>query len=241
MKMTSGKFGTLFLIPVTLGTNLPSEVLPTAVLQTIKRLDYFIAENAKSARLFLKSVGIEKPLQEITVMEIDKHNNIIDYSGYFEYLKNGLDTGLLSEAGMPAVADPGSSFVRMAHREGIVVKPLIGPSSILLALAGSGLNGQNFCFHGYLPKDKLNRIEKLRLIEKNSFRNYQTQLFIETPYRNQALFEDILNSCSDDTLLCVAADLTLPTEEIHTKLIREWKKHRKNYNKRPAVFLILAG
>jgi 16S rRNA (cytidine1402-2'-O)-methyltransferase len=238
--MTNGKLGTLFLIPVTLGNNLPLEVLPTPVIVTIKKLDFFIAENAKSARLFLKTLGTEKSLQEITVMEIDKHNDIIDYISYFEHLKNGFDTGLLSEAGMPAVADPGSSFVRMAHREGIVVKPLIGPSSVLLALAGSGLNGQNFCFHGYLPKDKQNRVEKLRLIEKNSSKSYQTQIFIETPYRNQALFEDILNTSSAETLLCIAADLTLATEEIKTMRIKDWKKHKINYNKRPAVFLILA-
>jgi len=238
--MTNGKFGTLFLIPVTLGDNPPSEVLPSSVIDIIRKLEFFIAENAKSARLFLKNAGIEKPLQEITVMEIDKHNDIIDFNSYFGHLKNGFDTGLLSEAGMPAVADPGSSFVRMAHREGIVVKPLPGPSSVFLALAGSGLNGQNFCFHGYLPKDKQNRVERLRLIEKTSFKNYQTQIFIETPYRNQALFEDLLNTCSGETLLCIAVELTLPTEEIHTMRIKDWKKHKANYNKRPAVFLILA-
>lgn len=237
MSITCNK-GTFYLIPVPLGEINPVEVLPESTLIVARRISCFIAENAKSARRFLKAAGTSYPLQEINIMEIDKHQSKIDYDYYFADLRSGKDAGLVSEAGIPAVADPGSAFVQQAHRESIRVVPLTGPSSILLALAASGLNGQSFVFHGYLPKELEARKVKIRAMELQVKKIRETQIFIETPYRNTALLNDLLQTCSDSTLLCIATDITLPSEEILTLPIAEWKRRKINIDKRPTIFLI---
>lgn len=237
MSITGNK-GTFYLIPVPLGEINPVEVLPESTLLVARRISSFIAENAKSARRFLKAAGTSHPLQEINIMEIDKHQSKIDYDYYFADLRSGKDAGLVSEAGIPAVADPGSAFVQQAHRESIRVVPLTGPSSILLALAASGLNGQSFVFHGYLPKELEARKVKIRAMELQVKKIRETQIFIETPYRNTALLNDLLQTCSDSTLLCIATDITLPSEEILTLPIAEWKRRKINIDKRPTIFLI---
>ncbi len=237
--MISQQPGTLYLVPVLLGDSGVSDVLPDHTLKVTAGLKFFIAENTKSARQFLKQVPGISPQQELSVLEIDKHSEHIDFNYYFGQLRKGSDTGLISEAGMPAVADPGSLFVRRAHQEGIRIVPLTGPSSLLLALAASGLNGQGFTFHGYLPKEKMQRIEKIKLLEQQAKRNHQTQIFIETPYRNQALFNDLLQSCNPGTTLCIAMDLTLKEEMIKTMTIGEWKKTTLQFQRQQAVFLLL--
>ncbi len=230
---------TLYLIPITLGESPIAQVLPEYTIQITRNLKYFIAENAKTARQFLKQIEMPVPLQEIQVLEIDKHNDAVDFNYFFDCLRNGNDCGLVSEAGMPAVADPGSKFVLQAHIEGIRVQPLTGPSSILLALAASGLNGQSFIFHGYLPKEKSARIDKLKLLDTNARKLKQTQIFIETPYRNDVLLEDIIQFCSPSTLLCIASEISLTSEFIQTKSIAEWRKNKLSFNKKPVVFLLL--
>ena len=237
--MSNTKPGTLYLVPVLLGETGLTDVLPHKTLELTAMLKCFIAEDAKSARKFLKQVPGVSPQPEITVMEIDKHSDNIDFNYFFEKLRSGTDTGLISEAGMPAVADPGSLFVRKAHQEGIKVVPLTGPSSLLLALAASGLHGQGFVFHGYLPKDKQKLADKIRFLEQQAKRNHQTQIFIETPYRNQTLFNELLQHCSTGTLLCVAMDLTTPEEKILTRTIGEWKKSPLQFTRQQAVFLLL--
>lgn len=234
----SGRKGILYLIPVPLGDIDPVTVLPENTLTIARRLSCFIAENAKSARRFLKAAGTLHTLQDITVLEMDKHQSRVDFDYYFSNLRSGTDTGLVSEAGIPAVADPGSAFVQQAHRESIRVVPLIGPSSILLALAASGLNGQSFTFHGYLPKVTEARKIKIRAMELQVKKNLETQIFIETPYRNTALLNDLLQSCSETILLCIATDITLPSEEILTLPVGAWKKRKINIDKRPTIFLL---
>lgn len=234
----SGKKGTLYLVPVPLGEINPAEVLPETTLAVARRLSWLIAENAKSARRFLKTAGTSLVMQEINVLEIEKHRNLIDFDYYFAALRSGTDTGLVSEAGIPAIADPGSEFVKQAHRESIRVVPLTGPSSILLALAASGLNGQSFVFHGYLPKEQESRKSKIKALEIKVRNFHETQIFIETPYRNMALMNDLLQSCTDATLLCVATDITLSTEEITTLPVAEWRRKKINLDKRPTIFLI---
>jgi 16S rRNA (cytidine1402-2'-O)-methyltransferase len=231
--------GILYLVPVPLGGNDPSMVIPEKVIDITHTLNCFIAENAKSARQFLKSIMHPIPLNEITVLEIDKHAKQTDFSFYFNSIRSGINTGLVSEAGIPSVADPGSPFVLQAHREKIKVIPLSGPSSIILALAASGLNGQNFVFHGYLPKEKSARHDKIRQMEAAARKFRQTQIFIETPYRNQAVLEDLIHVCAGNTMLCVASDITLPTESIMTASVAEWKQKTVNPDKRPTVFLFL--
>lgn len=237
--MTTNKPGTLYLVPVLLGATRITDVLPEKSIQVSAKLTCFIAENAKSARHFLKQLPLVHSLQDITVLEMDKHSNKIDFNLYFEKLRTGTDTGILSEAGMPGIADPGSAFVLQAHKEHIRVVPLTGPSSLFLALAASGLNGQSFAFHGYLPKEKDERGAKILQLEKNAGCNNQTQIFIETPYRNQVLLNDLLQFCNLGTRLCVASDITLDTQFIQTMTVAEWRKKTIALNKRPTVFLIL--
>jgi len=237
--MTPTAPGTLYLVPVLLGSTDASAVLPEHTIRIAGALSCYIAENAKSARFFLKQIPLSRTLQEIEVLEMDKHSGKIDFNFYFERLRSGTDTGLVSEAGMPGIADPGSAFVMQAHKEGIKVVPLTGPSSLLLALAASGMNGQGFIFHGYLPKEKEDRSAKIKSLEKNAAHFRQTQIFIETPYRNQVLLTDLLQNCNPGTLLCIAADISLPTEFIHTTSISDWRKKTVDLNKRPTVFMIL--
>jgi 16S rRNA (cytidine1402-2'-O)-methyltransferase len=233
------KKGILYLIPVLLGDTDVSDVLPEKTIAIANEIVCFIAENAKSARKFLKQTNSTINLQEVTVLEIDKHSSNTDFNFYFEFLRKGINTGLLSEAGMPAVADPGAVFTRQAHKENIKVIPLTGPSSIILALAASGLNGQGFTFHGYLPKEKADRIEKLKSLELAAKRNHFTQIFIETPYRNNQVIEDILKTCGPSVLLCIAASISTMEEKIVTKSVQEWKANVPDLNKTPTVFLLL--
>ena len=191
--------------------------------------------------MFLKRIGCERPIQEIEIRELNVNTPAADIDGLLAPLLAGTDAGLVSEAGCPAVADPGALLVRRAHQRGVRVVPLVGPSSILLALMASGLNGQSFTFHGYLPVDATERGKRLRELDQQSRRARQTQLFIETPYRNRALLEALLSHCAPSTLICVAVDLTLPTEQIVTRPASEWKLDALDLHKRPALFLMLAN
>jgi 16S rRNA (cytidine1402-2'-O)-methyltransferase len=241
--------GTLYLIPNSLGPGALDEVLPASVRQTTAQLDYFIAENAKTARAFLKLVStthpLEKPLQEIEIRELNINTAASDLPSLLAPLLAGRNAGLVSEAGVPAVADPGADLVRLAHQKNIPVKPLVGPSSILLALMASGLNGQSFAFQGYLPTDSGQRANRLRQLEQRSRQEKQTQIFIETPYRNEAMLEAIANHCTSSTLLTVATDLTLETESVRTKPVQIWKNEITagrfpDFKKKPTIFLLLA-
>lgn len=238
--------GTLFLIPTPLAfktgeTANCADFLLNETQEKLKNLRFFIAENAKTARAHLKG-ATELPLQELQIAELNEHTKASDLANLLSPLLEGDNVGLLSEAGCPAVADPGTSIVLLAHQNGIKVEPWIGASSILLALMASGLNGQRFRFLGYLPSDSKSRESAILNIEKESQKNNETQIFIETPYRNAALFSALMANANDKTLLCVALDLTLSTEFICTQTIAEWKKwqNKENFFKnRPAVFLLL--
>ena len=232
--------GTLFLIPTTLGDSALAAVIPSAVLERVHTLEYFVAENAKTARAYLKQVGTAKPLQELRIATLDEHTRDEAIAEMAAPLRAGHDLGVLSEAGCPGIADPGAKLALYAHRHGIRVMPLVGPSSILLALMASGLNGQNFVFHGYLPVADLERVKGLRELEKQSRRLKQTQIFIETPYRNMKLVHSILATCAPATLLCVATEVTLASEEIRTKTVAAWTEQLPKLDRRPAVFLLLA-
>jgi 16S rRNA (cytidine1402-2'-O)-methyltransferase len=241
--------GTLYLIPNALGPGALDEVLPASVRQTTAQLDYFIAENAKTARAFLKLVStthpLGKPLQEIEIRELNINTAAAELPTLLAPLLAGRNAGLVSEAGVPAVADPGADLVRLAHQKNIPVKPLVGPSSILLALMASGLNGQSFAFQGYLPTDSGQRATSLRQLEQRSRQEKQTQIFIETPYRNEAMLEAIANHCTNTTLVTVATDLTLATETVRTQPVQIWKNEITagrfpDFKKKPTVFLLLA-
>lgn len=230
--------GTLFLIPVTLGDSPVQHVIPAYVLELIDRLDHFIVEDLRSARRYLIKAGITKAIDDLSFYLLNEHTEDKATEELLAVLTNGNDAGLMSEAGIPAVADPGSGLVALAHRHDIRVVPLAGPSSILMALMASGMNGQSFRFHGYLPVKKPQRLNSLRKIEKIALETGETQVFMETPYRNMSLLEDILGSCRDNTLLCIAADISLDAETIKTRTIHEWKGKLPDIHKRPAVFLL---
>ena len=232
--------GTLYLIPVPLGPTAPQESLPANVLAAIRPLTYFVVEQAKTARAFLKAAGTDLPLQELKLEELNEHTKANELDRLLEPLRAGHNIGLLSEAGCPAVADPGANLVALAQQENIRVVPLIGPSSLLLALMASGLNGQRFAFQGYLPAKEVDRTKTLRDLESESKKRQQTQLFIETPYRNRAMFDAILQACLPSTRLTVATDLTLPGESVLTRTIAAWKKQTPpEIERRPTVFLLL--
>ncbi|WP_454764477.1 SAM-dependent methyltransferase [Cupriavidus campinensis] len=241
--------GTLFLIPNTLGKRDESDplpdVIPAGVQQIASRLDYLVAENAKTARAFLKKLGetspLARPIQQIEIRELNVNTRAEALAALLDPIADGRDGGLLSEAGVPAVADPGADLVRLAHARGVTVRPLVGPSSILLAVMGSGLNGQSFAFNGYLPVDADERARKLRELEAHSRKAHQTQVWIETPYRNGALLEALRQHCAGTTMLSVAVDLTLPTETIVTLPLSAWRPDRIDLHKRPAIFSLLAG
>ena len=233
--------GTLFLIPTTLGDSALAAVIPQEVQQHVRALDYFVAENPKTARAYLKQIGTAKALQELHIATLNEHTPDEAIAGLAAPLRAGHDLGVVSEAGCPGIADPGAKLVLYAHRHAIRVVPLVGPSSILLALMASGLNGQRFVFHGYLPVAEMEREKALRELEKQSRRLQQTQIFIETPYRNQKLLQSILGACANATLLCVAAEITLPGEDIRTMSVAAWKKTPPQLDRRPALFLLLAA
>lgn len=247
--------GTLYLIPNTLGdldaanSNPLSLIIPEQVQAITARLDYFIAENAKTTRAHLKRISLAhplvKPLQEIQISELNVNTDAAALPALLAPVRAGRDAGLISEAGVPAVADPGANLVRLAHSCGIAVKPLVGPSSLLLAVMASGLNGQSFAFNGYLPTDAAQRIKRIKALEERSRLEKQTQLFIETPYRNGALLEAIVSTCNSNTLVCVATDLSLSSESIKTQSTSQWKEdiakgNTPEFHKRPTVFLMLA-
>lgn len=244
--MASHTHGTLYLIPNTLGSHdTLAAVLPAEVQAIAARCTHFVVENPKVARNFLKAVGISTPLQEVSMSELNVNTPDVDIKQLLEPLLAGHDVGLLSDAGCPAVADPGARLVAAAHAAGIAVQPLVGPSSILLALMGSGLNGQKFAFHGYLPIDAAQRQAELKKLELESRASQQTQMFIETPYRNMQLLEALCKTLHPQTQLCVGADLTLPTQYILTQSVAEWQKCNKHktwpdLHKRPTLFLFLA-
>lgn len=231
-------FGKLYLIPTDLGKNPVHEVLPSSISKIIGSIDNYIVENEKTARRFIKEVCPDKKQSSLSLNVLDKYTKDEDLINFLDACKNGLDTGLLSEAGCPAVADPGALIARMAHRQGIQVVPLVGPSSIILALMASGMNGQSFAFNGYLPIDRHQRKNELKRLEKLSQDHNQSQIFIETPYRNNKLLEDIQSTLHPQTDICVACDLTLPSEMIKTLTAKEWKLTKVDLHKRPAIFII---
>ncbi|MBX3616578.1 SAM-dependent methyltransferase [Nitrosomonas sp.] len=230
--------GKLYLIPSPISQEDIAWVLPAAVQQCVAELRYFIVEHPKTARQFLKQIGCKQPLQTLHMQALNEHTSSKDLPELLKPLLEGNDVGLLSEAGCPAVADPGAELIRLAHENNITVTPLVGPSSILLALMASGLNGQRFAFHGYLPVESAARAGKLLELEKFSISQQQTQIFIEAPYRNQKLLEHLVSVCRDTTDLCIASHLTFSSETIATKSIREWRKHLPDINKIPAIFLL---
>jgi len=232
--------GALYLIPTTLGESSLAAVIPQEVQQRVRTLDYFVAENPKTARAYLKQTGMTKPLQELHIATLNEHTPDAAIAGLAAPLLAGNDVGVMSEAGCPGVADPGAKLVLYAQRQAIRVVPLVGPSSILLALMASGLNGQRFTFHGYLPVAEGEREKALRELELQSRRLKQTQIFIETPYRNQKLMQSILARCAGTTLVCVAAELSLSGEDIRTMTVAEWRKNPPRLDRRPALFLLLA-
>lgn len=229
------------MLPVTLGTDNIQQALPQEVIQLAQGLETFIVENEKTARRFLGLVKTAKPVRELTLLTLNEHTTDEQLPALLAPLLAGQDVGLMSEAGCPGIADPGARLAAIAHRKNIRIAPLVGPSSILLALMGSGLNGQRFAFLGYLPSDKQARIQKLKDIERQSRQQQETQIFIETPYRNQHLLEDMLAHCAAETRLCIARNISLPTELIVSKLIKDWKKSElPELHKQPTVFLLLA-
>jgi 16S rRNA (cytidine1402-2'-O)-methyltransferase len=227
----------LFLIPSPLGDVPVDKVLPGMIQDVINTLDFYIVENERTARRFLLKAGLRKPVDEITFFILNKYT-LPEELEEFLISAHGSDIGIISEAGVPCIADPGADAVRRAHEKGIQVVPLVGPSSILLAMMASGLNGQNFAFAGYLPVKRPERINRIRQLEKRSHQEQQSQIFIETPYRNNQLLKDILEVCQPDTRLCIGADISMDTEKIETKSIREWKTKKPELHKRPAIFII---
>ncbi len=229
--------GRLFLIPVTLGGNDYSAVIPEKVLSITRQLRFFIVEDLRSARRFLRLIDKSFPIDESVFFELNEHTRDDDISQFLEPLLKGSDMGLMSEAGLPGIADPGSLLIAVAHRKKIRVIPLSGPSSIILALIASGLNGQNFTFHGYLPVKTHERASMIKEIEKKAHEGY-AQIFMETPYRNSRMLETILSVCSNDTLLCIAADISLPAESVRTMKISEWKADKPDLDDRLVVFVM---
>jgi len=232
------KPGNLYLIPTPLGETGFDAGMPAYNLNIIRHISIFIVEELRTARRFLRKAGYHNDFEDITFHLLNEHTLDSEVDIMLAGTMEGNHTGLLSEAGLPCVADPGNIIVRLAHRKGIRVIPLSGPSSIMLSLMASGFNGQNFAFHGYLPVKPPERAKKLKDLENNVLQNSQTQLFIETPYRNQAMIESITKTCKPSLMLCIAVDLTLETEWISVKPVGEWKKQTPQINKRPAVFLL---
>ena len=230
--------GILYLIPSPLGENAPMEVLPLTVRKVIEEVTHFIVENEKDARRFIKRISPKKDQSLLQLYPLNKFTSPEQILTYLDPIQEGITMGVISDAGCPGVADPGAEIVKMAHRKNIVVRPLVGPSSILLALMGSGLNGQNFAFNGYLPIDKSKRQKEIKKLEKKSYDYNQSQLFIETPYRNDQLLQDLLKILDQNTEVCVACDISLPNEYVKTFTVQQWKKIKLDLHKRPAIFII---
>ncbi|RCH54535.1 SAM-dependent methyltransferase [Mucilaginibacter hurinus] len=230
--------GTLYLIPVPLADNAAAKSLTPYLVNTINSIKEYIVENEKTARRCLKEAGLKTPQSELIIHDYGKHKRDIPLKEFIEGLLAGNDVGLMSEAGCPGIADPGTDIVAEAHRRGINVVPLVGPSSILLALMASGFSGQSFTFHGYLPIDKVERSRKIKELETLAERNKQTQLFIETPFRNNPMLEEILRTCQPTTKLCIACNITAADEFIKTKTIADWRKQTPDLHKKPTIFLL---
>lgn len=228
----------LYLIPVTLGETTAERVLPEYNKNIIRGIRHYIVENIRSARRFLKLVDQSIEIDKLTFYELNKHTNLDEIGNYLYPLTQGQSVGVISEAGCPAIADPGSDVVAIAQKKNFTVVPLIGPSSILLSLMGSGFNGQSFAFHGYLPIDSKDRKQKIEQMETRIFKEHQTQLFIETPYRNDKLVDDLLKFCNQNVKLCIAMNLTCEDEYIKTMPIQNWKKNLPDMNKKPCIFLL---
>lgn len=230
-------FGKLYLIPSTLGECCIGDVLPQRTVDVVNRISRYVVENTRSARRFLSRLKIAHPIDSLTFTELNEHTPAAEVAPMLLPLLEGFDVGVISEAGAPAVADPGAALVSVAHQKGIRVVPLVGPSSILLALMASGLNGQSFAFLGYLPIKPDERIRCIKRLERLSAEG-QTQIFMETPYRNNKLLADLMGACSPHAKLCIAADITLEAELIATKTVAEWKRNTPDLNKRPCIFLM---
>lgn len=228
----------LYLIPTTLGETPVEKVLPAEITSVVRSLRYFVVENTRTARRHLKKIVPEIVIDDLDFKELNEHSQKMGLELLLDPIKQGFDIGILSEAGCPGVADPGADLVKIAHEKGIRVVPLVGPSSILLSLMASGMNGQNFAFIGYLPIKPVERYAAIRDVERYSAKERQTQIFIEAPYRNTKLLEDLLATCNEHTRLCIAVDLTLDSEFVVTKTIANWKKSIPDINKRPAIFLL---
>jgi 16S rRNA (cytidine1402-2'-O)-methyltransferase len=231
-------YGTLYLVPVPLAENAAAKSFTPYLTDTINSIREYIVENEKTARRFLREAGLKIPQSELIIHDYGKHSRDNDINSFFKGLTAGNDVGLMSEAGCPGVADPGADIVAEAHKRGIKVVPLVGPSSILLAVMASGFSGQSFTFHGYLPIDKNERAKRIKELEALATRFNQTQLFIETPFRNNPMLEEILRSCAANTRLCIACDLTAADEFIQTKTIAAWRQKVPDLHKRPTIFLL---
>jgi len=227
------------MIPVMMGEESnPKDVLPESVTRTIEMIDYYIVENEKTARRFIKKIYPEKKQPELKISLLNKHTDISEYSEMLKPCLEGINVGLMSEAGCPGIADPGAVIAKLAHEKGIQVVPMVGPSSILMGMMASGFNGQSFAFNGYLPIDKSEKKNALKNFERASLDKNQSQIFIETPYRNNKLLEDLLQILQTDTYLCIAADITLKTEYIKTMRVSQWKKTKVDLHNRPCIFII---
>ena len=231
--------GRLFLIPSPLGDNEPAEVIPAGVLSMLPSITTYVVEAVRTARRYLSAAGLKGHVQDLEFHELNEHTTPEEVEALMKLFEDGRDVGLITEAGLPAVADPGAQLVRLCHRHGVEVVPMSGPSSLMLALMASGLNGQSFAFLGYLPAKTEERRQALRSIEKHSSTARQTKIFIETPYRNDSLLADILSVCRADTEVCIAANITMPDAFIRTRTAGEWKKAVPTIGKHPCVFLIL--
>jgi 16S rRNA (cytidine1402-2'-O)-methyltransferase len=238
MKESTPITGILYLLPVGLGENNHNKFLPEYNIQITSSLKEFIVENVRTARRFLRSTGYVQDFENVIFHVLDKHTSDADIPGFLHNLKNGQNIGLLSEAGNPCIADPGNKVVKLAHASGIRVRPLVGPSSILMALIASGFNGQNFAFCGYLPMDKQERQAKIKELQHLAVNKNQTQIFMETPFRNNSLLADVLNTCHETMLLCIATNISTDSESIITKSVKEWKKQTPDLHKQPSVYLL---
>lgn len=232
--------GRLYLIPSPLGDNDPAEVIPGPTLALLQNIKTYVVEETRTARRYLSKAGLKGHIEELEFHELNEHTSQQEVEAYVNLFNDGNDVGLISEAGLPAVADPGSALVALCHRHGIEVVPQVGPSSLMMALMSSGMNGQSFAFTGYLPAKTDERRNAIKNLEKLSSAHKQTQIMIETPYRNDAFFADLLNFCSAKTRICIAVNITMPDAFIRTKTVSEWKKEVYSIGKRPCVFLLMA-
>ncbi|MET3113189.1 16S rRNA (cytidine1402-2'-O)-methyltransferase [Pedobacter sp. CG_S7] len=232
------KKGTLYLVPVPLAENAATKTFTPYLVETINAIDTYIVENEKTARKFLKEAGLKLPQSELVIHDYGKHKRTASLVPFFKELMSGKNVGLMSEAGCPGIADPGADIVAEAHRRGITVVPMVGPNSIILALMASGFNGQSFTFHGYLPIDKVERGKRIKELEQLAEKNKQTQMFMETPFRNNSLLEDVLKNAAPQTLLCIACNLTSADEYVKTLSVAQWREERLDLHKKPAIFLL---